>query len=331
MALGIPTAMLLAGGISAGSSLLTGLLNNNAAQDSNAEARRQFDLNYQFQRYQYEDMKRYNSYKNQVLMMRQAGLNPALMFGAGASPIGASSVGGVAPTANRVTPNYDFVSGLGSSASNMMSALSQVSLNDSIEAKNFSDAAKGLQESIGQEIDNQNKNKNYSAVRKLQHAQADLFDTEMSYQVQSMDARLQKQNYDMQISKFEAFSRLVSAAFAPAEHQAEYNKILAETAVAYSQHQLNLKQAKNILMSTIANYGMSKDDAYDLFESSIDLLESNTSKNEALTFDTFMGDIKKNPFGLGVGSYHAGETINKIVKRRARAKQRRNARTNRNR
>ena len=279
MAIGLGTAMLMAGGLSAGSSLLSGLLNNNAAQQSNAEARRQFDLNYQFQRYQYEDMKRYNSYKNQVLMMRQAGLNPAMMFGAGASPIGASSVGGVAPTASRVTPNYDFLANMGSSASNMMTALSQVSLNDSQEAKNFADATKGLHESIGQQIDNENKNKNYAALRKLQNAQADLFDTEMQYQVQSMDARLQQQNYEMQISKFEASSRLVAAAFAPQEHQAEYNKILAETAVAYSQNQLNLKQAKNILMSTIANYGLSKDDAsfLDILDSSKSILDSNKS------------------------------------------------------
>lgn len=50
-----------------------------------------------FQKYQYEDMKKYNSMKEQVKRMREAGVNPALVLGAG--QLGTPATGVSSPSA----------------------------------------------------------------------------------------------------------------------------------------------------------------------------------------------------------------------------------------
>ena len=52
-----------------------------SANKQNEEARRQFDASLDWSKYQYNDMKQYNSPKNQLRLMREAGLNPALALG----------------------------------------------------------------------------------------------------------------------------------------------------------------------------------------------------------------------------------------------------------
>ena len=115
------------------SSAIAAGANSRAAQETNEEARRQFEENMNFQKYQYEDMKRYNSFENQRKMMQYAGLNPSLMFGSGAGTVGASSVGGVAPTASRSTPDYSF---LPSALGNLSKSFGDIALVES-QSKNL--------------------------------------------------------------------------------------------------------------------------------------------------------------------------------------------------
>lgn len=79
------TASLIGSGISAAASLASNYFTNkaNAALNEKMLA---------FQKYQYEDMKKYNSMIEQVKRMREAGVNPALALGAGQLGTPASGV-----------------------------------------------------------------------------------------------------------------------------------------------------------------------------------------------------------------------------------------------
>ena len=69
-----------------------------SANVQNEEARRQFDASLAWSKYQYNDMKQYNSPKNQLRLMREAGLNPALALGQlpSSAAVGSSSPGATA-------------------------------------------------------------------------------------------------------------------------------------------------------------------------------------------------------------------------------------------
>lgn len=73
------------------------LLNNQRAQEN-------YNEQMNFARYQYEDMKRFNSIDEQVKRMRKAGINPALLLGQGQLGTASSSV------SNPSSPSFDSVS-----------------------------------------------------------------------------------------------------------------------------------------------------------------------------------------------------------------------------
>lgn len=79
------TASLLGAGVSGLLSLGSNLITNKANSNLNKKM-------LAFQKYQYEDMKKYNSMSEQVKRMRDAGVNPALALGAGQLGTPASGV-----------------------------------------------------------------------------------------------------------------------------------------------------------------------------------------------------------------------------------------------
>lgn len=85
MALSDATAALLGAGVSSLASLGSTLGVNSANSRLNKKM-------LEFQKYQYEDMKKYNSMSEQVKRMRDAGVNPALALGAGQLGTPASGV-----------------------------------------------------------------------------------------------------------------------------------------------------------------------------------------------------------------------------------------------
>lgn len=82
----MPYAAAITGALGIGQTLL-----NNAASQEN------FNEQMRFQRYQYEDMKKYNSMEQQVKRMRAAGINPALAISSG--QLGTAASGVSAPSA----------------------------------------------------------------------------------------------------------------------------------------------------------------------------------------------------------------------------------------
>lgn len=90
MALKDSTASLLGAGVSGILSLGSNLITNKANSNLNKKM-------LAFQKYQYEDMKKYNSMSEQVKRMRDAGVNPALALGAG--QLGTPATGVSSPSA----------------------------------------------------------------------------------------------------------------------------------------------------------------------------------------------------------------------------------------
>lgn len=76
---------------------ITGALGLGQSLLNNAAAQQNFNEQMAFSKYQYEDMKKYNSWQNQVAQMRAAGVNPALAIGQG--QLGHSASGSSVPSA----------------------------------------------------------------------------------------------------------------------------------------------------------------------------------------------------------------------------------------
>lgn len=106
---------------------------------NNAQQQRNFNEQMGFAKYQYEDMKKYNSMQAQVARMRAAGINPALAIGSG--QLGTAATASSSPSAPSFNPL-----GVGE----MMSGMS--SMQDVAQQKRLVDA-----EASGKEIDNMSK------------------------------------------------------------------------------------------------------------------------------------------------------------------------------
>lgn len=80
-----------AAAITAGASLLGSAFSNSSNSNMNKKL-------FQFQKYQYEDQKRYNSMSSQISRMKEAGVNPSLALGAGQLGSEGNSVASPSPT-----------------------------------------------------------------------------------------------------------------------------------------------------------------------------------------------------------------------------------------
>lgn len=139
--------------IGAGLGAVAGLANVFSARSQNNEARRQFEESLNFQKYQYNDMKRYNSPKNQMRLLREAGINPALSLGnLGQST--AVGVGSASPTASNVMPDMSGLVDAGNIVSMIGNRASERSFN-------IANALKATNEASGQAIDNMYKDKDW--------------------------------------------------------------------------------------------------------------------------------------------------------------------------
>ena len=302
--------------------LASGILNFSSAQAANAEARRQFDEsmkfnreNMNFQRYQYENGKQYQSYKNQLRMMREAGLNPALMFGAGASPTSVAQVGGVsAPSSNASYQMPDF-SGLPSAAAAFGSMVSQNDVNRSAIDLNYANASKSLQESIGTSIKNLYEHGNQQLAQTYQKYLNSLTAKDLEYQTLTLDDRVEQQRFSNLQTIANYRLSAINLKHADNRQQQEIALIMANKALAYANRDLSLKEAHESFMRTIAKYGLTKEEAHDMFLASLDFIQEEGERNRSTSWRNY---IEGGRWKIGPAEFSAPASIrhaNRVVSR----------------
>lgn len=288
-----------------------------AARDQTSEARRQFDESMRFQRYQYDDMKRYNSPENQARLMRKAGFNPALM----ASNLGQSTavgVGSASPTASSALPDFSGLSTAGST-------LSQLSVMDSESSKNYADATKSLLESFEQRINNryaEERNRfynrglnyqndltyqNYLNAQTLGTLQERTLASQISQQYYAAETAKAQQGYQVKLlnSFDEEFAARISQIYASA-----YNAVLSGQA-SIKQAAAAVMNAQTTKDAMNAQFGSNAKERSDFFALTMDGLWSAAESHRAQAYQNWFA----NPFNfVGANAPVATRGVNEANK-----------------
>lgn len=275
----------------------SGFLTANSLDNQNAAATNQFAANLAFQRYQYEDSKRWQSMPNQVRLLRYAGLNPSLALG---NQSGISPVGGVAPTSSMTSADY---SGLPSAASQLMSGIASSDVEESAKAANYASAANQLQESVNKSIKNAFEHGNQVFGQRLTQLEGQLAETQLNLQLQTMDNAVLESYWKAEGVRAATGAQLLANKWIDDTKSAELGQLIANLAFLRSQKKLTDKQSEQVVMSTIANYGLDKDDAYDLFDASMDYLDEQTNNQSSSSMSNLTSGFTK----LGIPVAGAGQ------------------------
>lgn len=268
-----------------------------SAQSQNEEARRQFDQSLSWQKQQYNDMKRYNSPQNQIRMMREAGINPALALGQlpSSAAVGSPASGS---TASMVQPDF---SGLNTSAEYLANYETLNSQRD----LNYADAASKLQDSLGKGIDNAYKARNYELAQNLTSEQANLLRLNAEFTQRNMGNALEFSEWQAEEQRAKAGISLLLQKYVEPQQQAEIANKWMTALNAFWTGSASLTQARAAMMNAVTNrntsdalYGDSKEARRSFYNLAMDLTESNSYKNWLTPAMSAFGTSV--PTGLGI-------------------------------
>lgn len=261
----------VAAAIGAGTSILGSALSFASASRQNALAKEQFNRSMNFARYQYEDMKHYNSPENQLRLMRQAGLNPALAIGQlpSSAAVGSAAPG---PTASFTQPDF---SGLTSAGD----IVAQYQLRESQSQANLAKAADDLQNAIGKSKDNLFKDEYNKWNNYLTKMRAQMEESNLVTLLQTRDQQVEQSYWDAQLSRASAGIQLKALGVADERFNAEITKLWCDAYQAVLTGQSSVKQAAAAVMNantsrmaTSAQYGASPSDRAKYFNAVLDTL-----------------------------------------------------------
>lgn len=286
--------------------LATGLLGVDSQNRANAENARYNRELLAFQRYQYEDQKRYNSIVEQARRMRAAGFNPALMMQNGTLGTAGSQVG--SPS---MIPQQPLDIG------SIGSAISQIAGVGIDAVSSYARAAKDIEESIGQQIKNSYSDDLYKwdidnkkALSYMQGLQGEVNLQSAKFLQQSMGDRLMQEKWRSEMVRADAGLKLVASSYAEGEHASNiYNKLaLAYSAVLTGQ--ASVKQAFAALKNAMTNennskalYGLDDNDRADFFEAALDQLDTASELNRSSAFhNQFFNNETHGSVLYGLGS-----------------------------
>lgn len=296
---------------SAVAGLATGMMGASSQREAN-ELNAQYNRELlAFQRYQYEDQKRYNSITEQVRRMRAAGLNPSLLMQNGTIGTSASAVG--APS---MIPQQPIdVAGIGSAVSSI-AGIAGSSLSD------FARAAKDTQEAIGEAINNQTRGEsnrwtidNKKALSYMHGLQGDVNAKMAEFLDKSLGDRLMQQRWESELTRARAGISLTAMSYAEGQQRANISNLWAQAYNAVLTGQASVKQAFAAVKNAITNennshalYGLDDEDRADFFEDTLDQLESAADANRSTSFkNTFT------PWGYNAGSKLFGSVSHNTV------------------
>lgn len=320
------SALSAAGGLGLG---LFGIQSQQSANAANARFNQQL---LDFQKYQYSDMKRYNSIQEQVRRMRSAGLNPALLLQNGTTGMQQSAVG--SPSANPMT-GID-VSGVGSAVSDITNLGSDLSLKRTQQQNIEANTANTEQDTIDKTFSNEFARDMYKygleklkkgislsdSEKSLMDARTRLFGLEAQYAESTMQNRINQQKYEMEITAAEMQARQIAAAYVAPQIQASIQRDIAQAYYSVLSGRASVGQAHAALMHATneknafdAQYGSTKEDRAEFFNATLDALlaakdqklsemygNSKTSQGWSFGSDWF-GNIKYNNQSFNTGGF----------------------------
>lgn len=267
---------------------------------SNERQQRNFDQQMAFQKYQYEDQKRYNSAVEQVRRLRAAGINPALAFGQNAGTAQAVSEP-AAPSLNPLDMN-----GLSSMASNISLLGAQ---KENLEADTKKKNEEAVRETINNKwLDEDWKSKIFNRDQDslLKEKQFDLAKLAIEFDTKSMRDRLRKQHLDAELADCEVAAQTITMQYIVPEKAAEINSYMATAAAALMNGRASLKQAHAALMSAVANsnalsaqYGDSDEARKKFFNASLDYLIEQKKESRSRSFKNITNTVAGVPFFYG--------------------------------
>lgn len=296
---------------SAAAGLGTGLLGIHSQQQANEINDRYNRQLLEFQRYQYEDMKRYNSITEQVRRMRAAGLNPSLMMQNGT----VGSVGSAVGTPSFI-PQQPIDTGSISQGISSIAGIASDSISD------LAKAGLTVSETIGQDIENSYRDEkekwnidNKKALSYMQGTQAEINLQTAKFLQQSMGDRLMQQTWQTEMKRAEAGIQLIASSYAEGQQQVNiYNK-LCQAYNAVLTGQASVKQAFAAVKNAITNennshalYGLTDADRQDFFYDTLDQLETAADVNESTAFKN-----QFTPWSSSVGSSLYGSISHNTV------------------
>lgn len=232
----------LAGGVATG--LVGGIANAWSQNQANKAQQRMFDESMKFQKYQYEDMKNYNSAAAQVSRLRAAGLNPALAMANGTNAGQASAVSSPSPASQGAV---DYAGAL-NAGTDVYNAVQQGELIQSQKQ----DLEQDVQ---GKKIDNAFKEADWMA--KLANMKMSTSYTEQLKNMLAQDLKLKMATYDYDVKKSMMESQLAEAKaqaqfitnqYLPQQLQEQINQSIAQQAYLYMTGKASLQQAHAAIM-----------------------------------------------------------------------------------
>lgn len=258
-------------GIGTGVSTIGNLLGTSLANKTNQE---NFEKSLQFQKYMYEDSKKYNSAKAQAERLRAAGINPA--FALGSMSAGSVSAGS-SPSANPANPYT--LPDLGGLFSGLATAASQ---RKNIEA----DTAQKEATTKGLDIDNLyrtedwlSKLKNRNADTRTKNQAAELAKLNIQYESSSMKNRLLKLEYETQYQDALLTAQDITNQYLPTQLAEGCAEIIARQFANYATGRASLQSASAAIMQAMnqrrafdAQFGGNPEDRKKFFNATLDNL-----------------------------------------------------------
>lgn len=304
-------AAALLGGTSIVSSLIGGLFGSSSTNSANAQNYKMFREQIDYDRWKFNEEKRYNSLPEQMRQYRAAGLNPALMMqGAGSSV----SAGG-SPTAPSAIPtDYAPYMQAGTQLASMLAQstlmekqganLEQDTLLKSIDAQ--SKGLKNLYELKNLAQDFKKKGYDVKYLDRMIRGQELLNE----YGEKSMADRLQLTSFEMETQKEQwralALQNKYLDKYGDRQNQAAINQMVASTYAAYATGKASLQEAHQHLMEIFAKYGKSDKDRGDYFKATLEGLQQ--AKSESVSREYVNWSDQPIP-GSGA-RWHANENRN---------------------
>lgn len=307
------------------SSLIGGLASANAQREANRINMEQFNALLKNSQYQYEDSKRYNSAAQQVGRLRAAGMNPSLTFSGDAGSVSSN----ISPSMNPIQgEDYTLAASAGSRFADV---LNQTLANQSTINLQGSQSAKNVAETTGLSTDNIYKPEYWRSLNASQWETAfnlksvrELNEKTLKYMDEETATRIENLRTTVELQKAQWAAQMITNEYIPKQLQASIDNTLMTAKAAVLSGQASVKQALASVMNAKttknamdAQYGSSSIERHNFFKATLDFLLERGNESRSNQYKNWMSPVLGGVVSVphSVGSYQAGETVNRQVKR----------------